>query len=211
MSMIFRYPDDPMRVSDDFLKKLEDKSKPGDLIVQYKWDDWRLMASKDSGAWHFFAKRGGKEDRAKKPPDHLVRQLEALEIPDGTCLDMGWVGPRDPYKVLNGKHFFVVWDLMYWNFQWQGGSPYKDRLKFLSVVLATHKARTKSPTDMIEIVQSNPLSPVAMFEESKKHPEYEGVVVKKAMSKLLGGFSKADDNPGWYKVKYRDIKEATAF
>ena len=50
-----------------------------------------------------------------------------------------------------------------------------------------------------------------MFEESKRHPEYEGVVVKRANSKLLGGFSRAEDNPCWWKVKYRDIKEATAF
>ena len=50
-----------------------------------------------------------------------------------------------------------------------------------------------------------------MFEESKKYPQYEGIVVKRATSTLLGGFARADDNPGWWKVKYRDIKEATAF
>lgn len=201
--MIFRYPDDPRRISADFLKKLEDKSKPGDLICQPKWDDWRLMASKDNGAWHFFAKRGGKEDRSKQPPDHLVRELTSLALPDGTCLDMGWVGPRDPFKVLKGKHFFVVWDIMYWEGQWQGPQPYSERLKRLENVL--------KPTELVQLVESNTSPPVAMFERTKRCPEYEGIVVKRASSKLLGGFARAEDNPGWFKVKYRDIKEATAF
>lgn len=122
MSLIFRYPDDPRRISADYLKKLEDKSKPGDLIAQFKWDDWRLMATRESGLWRFFAKRGSKEDRSKQPPEELRNQLKALNLPDGTCLDMGWVGPRDPFKVLKGKHFFVIWDLLYWQSQWQGRS-----------------------------------------------------------------------------------------
>jgi ATP-dependent DNA ligase len=203
MSFVFRYPDDPRRISQDYLKKLEDKSKPGQLIGQFKWDDWRLMATKDAGAWRFFAKRGSKEDRSKQPPEDLKAALSSLKLPDGTTLDMGWVGPRDPFKVLKGRHFFVVWDLMYWEGKWQGELPYSDRLLHLLAVVKN--------SELIQTVESRELDLSKMFEESKAHPEYEGIVVKRANSKLVGGWAKAEDNPSWWKVKYRDIKEPTAF
>jgi ATP-dependent DNA ligase len=209
MSFVFRYPDDPRRISQDYLKKLEDKSKPGDLIGQFKWDDWRLMATKASGAWRFFAKRGSKEDRSKQPPEDLRRQLHSLELPDGTTLDMGWVGPRDPFKVLKGRHFLVVWDLMCWEGKWQGEFPYHFRLSNLRAIVTPRKHAAKA--DLIEIAESRVADLSKMFEESKAHPEYEGIVVKRANSKLVGGWAKAEDNPSWWKVKYRDIKEPTAF
>lgn len=211
MSLIFRYPDDPRRISLDYLKKMEDKAKPGELIAQFKWDDWRLMATKEAGAWRFFAKRGSKEDRSKKPPEVLTRQLDALAMPDGTCLDMGWVGPRDPFKVLKGKHFLVIWDLMYWQGHWQGEVPYSQRLGNLRTIVVTRQAMAKAPTDLIQIAESRTDGLAKMFEESKAHPEFEGLVVKRANSKLVGGWQRAEDNPSWWKVKYRDIKEPTAF
>lgn len=201
--MKFRYPDDPRRISADYLKKLEEKSKPGELIAQFKWDDWRLVGTKEAGAWRFFAKRGSKEDRSKQPPSFLKEALDAIGLPDGTTLDMGWVGPRDPFKVLKGRHFFVVWDIMHWQGEWQGDIPYHQRLlKLMGVVPSS---------ELIQVVESRELDIAKMFEESKAHPEYEGIVVKRASSKLVGGWNHAEDNPGWWKVKYRDIKEPTAF
>lgn len=81
----------------------------------------------------------------------------------------------------------------------------------MKTIVETRQQMAKAPTDLIQVAESRTEKLSQMFEESKQHPEFEGLVVKRAGSTLVGGHQRAEDNPGWWKVKYRDIKEPTAF
>ena len=207
--MLFRYPDDPRRISVEKLKTVEETEPAGSWLAQKKWDDWRKPAYKINGVWTFKSKHA-KEARIIPPPD-LVRELDALQLPDNTALDLGWVGRRDVYETLNGRNFLVLWDLLYWNDQWQGQVPYLQRWANLKTLVTLHKEKASIPTDRILLAETREKGFAEYFEEQKQDPLSEGIVLKRTISKLIGNASKAEDNPHWWKVKYRDIKEPTAF
>lgn len=209
--MIFRFPDCPVRISQDRLKLLSDTRKPGSLLAQPKFDGYRAVMLRDNGKWGFYAKHSDRRERAKTPPDHLVRQLDALGLPDGVALDGEWMGLRDVYNVLKGKHFFVLFDMMYFDGQWQGDLPFKQRFANLKTLLELHKGKAKGDTSLIEVAQTVDSNWNAMFEESKKNPLTEGIVLREADSWLIGDPKDAKDNPLMMKVKWRDIKEPAKY
>jgi len=211
MAIAFRYPDDPVRISQDRLKKLSDTRKPGSLLAQLKFDGWRCPMYKIDGRWQFYAKREGTTERDKPPPDHLVRQLDALGLPDGVAFDGEWMGPRDVYRVLTGKHYFVLFDMMYFDGQWQGDVPFSQRVANLKTLIGLHRGKAKGDTSLIEVAQTVDSNWNAMFEESKKNPLTEGIVLREADSWLIGDPRAAKDNALWMKVKWRDIKEPAKY
>ena len=207
--MKFRWPDDPNRITADFLKRLDGSYPPGTFVGEKKWDDFRRPAYKEGGQWTFHAKRN--EFASRLPPPDLVRELETLDLSDGTALDMGWVGPRDVFKVLKGRNFFVAWDLIFWQGEWQGAVPFSQRHANLSTILGMAKAKAGNAAERILVATPVSGHLFKLFEEQKQDPLSEGIVVRKADSGLVGGWSGPTKNSAWFKAKYRDIKEPTAF
>ena len=208
--MEFRVINNPVRVSQDFLKRLSDTSKPGEWIAQEKFDGWRRPAYKINGAWHFQSKTsGGEEGTTPLPPD-LTRELSTLfgDV-DNLAIDMEWIGRRckDDLRVIYGAGYngFRIFDLLFLEGQWQGATPLSQRLASLRTIYEV--ARSKNPAPRIELVESFDSGWDKLFEESKKNPLAEGVVLKKATSKLVP----RDDNPLWIKIKHRNIHEATKY
>jgi len=199
----------PKRVSLDFLKSLCQTDAPGSRLAQEKWDGWRRPAYKIDGKWVFQSKSGGEEARKPLPPDLAAELAGLFPDSDNLALDMEWIGPRnkDAIKDRFGANYngFRVFDLLYLNGLWLGDAPFSQRFQNLKTILTLAKAKHDAPH--IELVKTVDTGWDKFYEECARDPLLEGVVVKKASSKLV----QDGDNPQWVKVKYRDIHEATAF
>jgi len=214
--MKFRYPDDPVRLppsSQLFLNA----DKDGGWLAQPKLNGWRRAAYKENGNWSFVAKRdNGLEARKPLPPD-LLEKFSKLPIPDGTALDMEWMGMRDA-AFTGGKHWLAAFDIFYWNYEWMGGVPQEERLKSLSDLMAMCQA-----ADFAKIATGDSYAPFVMvptwttgvcnhfFRLQREYEEgqgegtlCEGLVMKRRNGKLKGDFSHCVENTAWVKVKYRE-------
>lgn len=210
MKIQFRFPDDPMRISSDYLKRLSDEKKPGTWIAQPKYDGWRRPAYKIDGKWTFFAKRGTGEESKRTPPPDISRALDALDLPDGTAFDAEWMGPRDINGLLKGRHYLVLFDLQYQAGEWLGAVPFEERLKRMRKMLHDAKYYV-GDASFINVAPTVDSDWFKYYTEMTKDPLVEGIVLKEASGGLVGDYAKAKDNGSWYKVKYRDIHENTKF
>ena len=198
--MIFRYPDDPIRVPFSELNYYEEQ---GGWLCQPKWDGWRRPLYLEGGKWQFRSKYDKGPQAATVPPAPLVAELESLKFPDGTAFDAEWMGPR-VIAALGGRHFFVLLDLLCWGGEWMGDVPCRQRHERLAELAWGHKNRLKSPTPNVCVVESVESGFMELFEKQKKDSLSEGVVLKHGNSKLIGNLRRPQDNPLWKKVKYRD-------
>lgn len=211
--MKFRWPDDPNRISAQYLAQL-DQDPPGTFIAQPKYDGWRRPAYLFPDGWRFFAKRGTGEEAAKQPPDDLVKEFASLNWPPGVALDMEWVGPRckdDLLRRYGSRDYngFRIFDMLYMNGEWIGGMPFGERLRNLETIFSL--ASGGSVSERIFVAPWTDRGLVQFFEQSKQDPLLEGIVLKRAKSRLEGHPTSAKKNPQWFKVKWRDIKEPALF
>jgi len=210
--MDFRKINNPKRVSSDFLKKLAQTKPSGSYLAQDKWDGWRRPLIKENGVIRF-ANKGGEQARREMPSD-LTEELSALlKNVDNVGLDTEWVGPRnkDAINATLGKNHncIVVHDLHYLNGLWIGNQPASTRFANLTTLLELAKASCNAPR--INLVRCWSKDWDKMFEDSKLNPLLEGVVIKDSSSLLGYPWMSGEDNIGWFKVKWRDIHEASNF
>jgi hypothetical protein len=208
--MPFRCPDNPIRHFRELLEQAD--KEPGTWIGQIKRNGWRRPGYKQ-GIWTFHSKYETGVEAKSQPPADLVAELDTLNIPDGTAFDMEWMGNRDT-EFTGGRHWFEVFDLLYYQGQWQGDIPYEQRLANLVTLLELHFAKAKVKTPRIVVCKSVRSGFVELFERLEREYEAgqrgsdgvisEGLVMKLAGSTLRGDFNRAKENPGWFKVKYRD-------
>jgi ATP-dependent DNA ligase len=199
MKLLFRYPDNPNQVGPAVLLQVE-REEPGKFVGQFKWDGWRHPLYFYEGKWHEFAKHT--YQAKKEVPAALLKELESLQFPEGTAFDTEWMGNRCTLA-LNGRHFFVLFDLLYYNGKWQGDVPYIERYGNLKTLVELHKAKAGKDTPNIILEPIREVGLEAMFQESKKNPLTEGIVVKARNSKLKGGTIACQHNGSWMKVKWR--------
>lgn len=207
MTMRYRFPDNPILHYPEFLAAIE-ADEPWQWVAQAKRNGWRRPGYKEGGKWTFHAKSGRE---AVQPPQWLVEEMESLRIPDGTALDMEWMGRRD-VAFLDGRHWFEVFDILYWRGRWLGEEPLSRRLERLGDVMGT--AFSKGRPAGIALAPTVRSGFKGVFDAMRT--EYlaqrrgtegmlsEGLVAKRLDGGLMGGVTRALDNPTWYKIKYRE-------
>jgi len=196
----YRYPDNPMRVSPGFVKELEQKF-PGAYGAQRKGDGWRRPGyHPDNATWEFYSKH---DEQKAEPPGLLVNQVRALRIPEGTALDMEWMGRRKT-EYTNGRHWFEVFDLLYWRGEWMGDRMFRERHAILSEMFGHWKERAGEPTPDVLLLPVVTVGLHAFYESQLRDPLSEGIVVKRLTGNLVGSLARTTDNGTWYKCKYRD-------
>ena len=196
--MLYRFPDNPCLIP---FGELAYYDKQGGWMCQPKWDGWRrpCYLLKAKGLWEFHAKH---TEQGISPPAGLVAELVSLDFPDGTAFDAEWMGPR-VIDVLRGRHFFMMLDLLYWGGQWQGDVPCESRYQNMKTLVTLSKAKQRVPTPNIEVVDSIDAGFLGYFKDQRTNPLTEGVVIKHKRSLLKGDFRRPQDNPLWFKAKYR--------
>lgn len=227
LPMMFRFPDDPTRVSREYLRKL-DEEPFGTWLAQPKSDGWRRPgyfmngdlfkdgcpicppSQKKAGRhWHFFAKKSDGQEALRQPPQDLVEELSLIPFPDNTAFDMEWMGPR-VVDALRGRNEFRIFDLMYLSGIWQGTIAFPERYANLKSIFADCIGKT-SGVERISLVPMVDKDLGVYFDLQKKDGTSEGLVLRHRQSTLIGNVRSVQSNPLWLKVKYRDIKEPALY
>lgn len=199
-------PNNPTRTTLAAIISLEQRH-PGKYCCEPKGDGWRShMYLPYGGTWTRHAKYS-RGEQAKTPlPSYLIKQLEGLEMPEGTAFDCEWMGPRS-VKDTGGQHWLTFYDILYFNGQWQGDLPYRERKSLMTTLLNLYKARAERAGKphgnllVTDYVEENFLQCyMDQKPENAGNELSEGIVVKGWDSKLL---VRGGDNPDWFKVRYR--------
>ena len=199
MKIPFRYPDNPCLTLSSELYRI-DNQETGKWVAQFKHDGWRRPIYISDGEINYFSKH---DFQAKDlPPEKLQAEVKALKFPDGTAFDAEWMGKRAT-ALLGGRHYLILFDLLYFAGQWQGNLPYHERYAALQTLIVRHKAQAKVETPNVVLEPICELGFLAMFERSKKMPLTEGIVLKGKDSKLKGNLLKSAENGYWLKCKWR--------
>lgn len=181
----FTYPDKPVQAGPLILPALQ----AGDWLAQFKYDGWRTLIYKDqAGMLQLLSREREPIPSSRKALEALAEDLRPL-APD-TLLDSEWVARRAGNAA--GVERFVVFDLLRWR-----GVDYTQREALARWVelcgLVPHHLRVQATRDAYG----------AFFDESKRDPLTEGIVLKRITSPFLGSCRKCRVNPQWLKVKWR--------
>ena len=209
--MRLHVPNNPSRATWDLLKEVAAKEPPGLRMAQDKWDGWRRPAYKINGTWVFQSKGTGKQASIPLSVD-LQQELSDLFLDlDNIAVDTEWLGMRNQgalYEAYGrGYQGLRLLDLLYVNGVWMGGLPCSQRYANLNTIYEVCRAKRPEAAKRITVVRSWDHDWDKMFEENKKNPLLEGIVLKRSDSQLVG----SEDNPYWWKIKYRDIHEPCKF
>jgi len=191
--MQYRYPDDPIQIPPHELYRLL-KEEPDTRVGQFKWDGWRKPAYFENGTWTLHSKRN---EQKQPPPAELMVQLQGWKVPEGTAVDMEWMGPRAVAET-EGRHWFKVFDILYCKGEWLGAMGFMDRHKRLCDLFQRYP-----PPAVVEFTEVCGRDLIGMFYESKQIRITEGIVVRHRDSGLVGDPCRPVDNPLWNKVKWR--------
>jgi ATP-dependent DNA ligase len=181
----FTYPDKPVQAGPLILPGLGGQ----DWLAQFKYDGWRTLIYKDhAGQLHLLSNKRKPIDASPGARQKLAEDLRHL-APD-SLLDSEWVARRAGNA--QGVERFVVFDLLRWR-----GTDYTRRgaldrwVELCGLVPAALR------------VEATREDFAAFFEESKRHPLTEGIVLKRTTSPFLGSCRACRVNPQWLKVKWR--------
>jgi ATP-dependent DNA ligase len=198
-----RYPDNPNLIDADFLARL-DAQEPGRWIAQVKYNGFRRLATLTGNEWTWQAKHTS-GPAAQKMPDPLIADWLCFTAPligkHNVVIDCEWVGPRGGFP-----HQICMFDLLEWDGQWLGKTPFVDRYAALAKVYDELLKEVPGVPCRIALVQAwdNP-GLVFRFMEQMQDERSEGLVIRRADSGLVGSHKECKDNPFWFKVRRQPI------
>lgn len=197
-----RNPDKPIRISQEELVSLD---KEGGYIATYKYDGWRCIIDWDGQNVGFFSRRdvelGG--PTAHKVCQSLVEETVAFlkenNIPPNTRLDAEWAAKRT-----EGPEEIYIIGIQYLNGEWLGSEIEDVRWTIVETL--------KYSQPHVHLAESTRSNYAEFFQQIKSknehlpegHQRVEGIVLKKANSKLIGNLKSCKQNMSWLKVKWRD-------
>ena len=194
-----RHPDNPMAIDVDFMQRI-DKEKPGTWIAQPKLDGWRRLAFFDGKTWEIRAKHND-GPAAKAWPPHLQASWMEVPWPAGVGLDMEWVGPQRSSSY--GSDSIWVFDLIQHK-AWLGGLGFEQRYAMLTQMWAKIQpiiVERNLPIHITPCYRNPGLG--NFYLQQLQDPMSEGIVIRRADSKLVGSFKSPADNPLWFKLKFK--------
>jgi ATP-dependent DNA ligase len=186
----------------------------GGRVAQAKYDGWRCMIIRDTtdtylpgmkkrgkdGSLRFVSRRDLDAGGPTNLPvsDEVVEFVESLDLPDQTVLDSEWMARR---TIGECPERLYVFDLLWWDNEWQGKKTYSDRLAVLSGVLKPEDEAGEVPVMLPLQVAENFGD---FFNRLTELPYTEGMVIKPLNSTLKGNRTGCSKNPLLVKIKWRD-------
>ena len=194
--MPWRYPDKPIKATPQAILNLD-----GYHVVQPKYDGWRCLVCRQPNrmlsAWT--RHRQPLHVALNRSDDFTTEMYDWLwdaQIPMGTVLDCEFLTSR---RIEGQQEKLIAFDLLYLDGVWMGSEPWGVRWHELRLLMARMPRRkTEPPVALCETKRIGEFLPV----ESGwlERPEVEGVVFKSDSSTLVGGRSRCEKNPHWFKV-----------
>jgi len=183
--MRWRYPDKPLEINSLSI------CRDGEYLAQSKHDGWRcLIVMNEHDDIEFWSRQ------QKKLPVSFdfTTAIANLPIPSGSVLDGEWMKRRPNYT---GPEMIYLFGVLWWGDKWMGRLPEIERWEMVQEIMR----HNRSP--LLRLPQTTTSGYEAFFEQTKKDPSSEGIVLKKLDSKLLGNLTDSKQNPLWYKYKWR--------
>jgi ATP-dependent DNA ligase len=178
--LIWRFPDRPIEV---FSLRMIDE---GEYLCQKKADGYFAVIIKDSDL-KIFSRHNNKLSGVSPQMTEMIR---ALDLSDGDVLHGEWTSRREA----NRKEELYLFSWVYSKYEWLGGLAEEDRFNRLSSL---------KPTGDVHIIDSVTTGYAQMYKSTVDDYRYEGIVLKRRNSKLIGDLAKSVDNPSFLKVKWR--------
>ncbi len=199
---MFQYSNDPCRVSYALLEQM-DNDPPGTWLASSKKNGWRRFIQKVGGKFIYRAKPSGTGSDKPMMPPALKAEFEALPWPDGITLDCELTGVRQvaTYR----KHELWVFDVLALeDMPWLSGASFFERIAVLTnVMLYMPQSQNVHLVEHFE----NP-GIVEMFQRELCDEESEGLVVKRADSKIDFNMSRCTEHAHCRKILKGSVKEA---
>lgn len=194
------YPDKPIEQSPKQLQSLDDSNN---YCCQQKIDGWRVIVIFTPQKIEFLSRHNKNLTDDVEPAIKKEIQSLAKIFPAQTQLDTEWLSRRSCSKDYKLAPKLFLLDIIRYGDKWLLSTPYEDRLKLLTDDL--------SKTTGLEQVQfpltAPPSTYVKFYEEQKKIPFSEGVVLKHKKFTIIGNRKECAKNPLLLKIKYRGASD----
>ena len=184
--------DIPDRGSRSLLTRLDLKYNSGHWLGQFKWDGWRRMLIRTADGWATASRSSSGREASTPLPDDIREELGTVLAPIGTTLDCEWVGPR-PWRGSRLPDALWVFDILALGNDSLANRTFEKRHALLTRLYGKRDKLVR----VLPVARSPHLT--ELYGQSKKTDGVEGIVVRRATSKLTGGL-----NPLWYKFKYEE-------
>lgn len=176
----FRHPDRPITTFSLSMVR------EGEFLSQTKYDGHMIVISKDNGTITTLSRHNKPLPVSKS----MMAELAEISMQDGMVLHGEWTGRREA----NPNEGIYLFSMVYQNYEWLGNFSEEERWKRLAIL---------KPTNNIHIVWSRFGDYASHYKETIDDLKTEGIVLKRRTAKLIGGFDKPRDNPGFLKAKWR--------
>ena len=180
-----RLPDNPCLVSLDYLRRVDGENPPGALLAQSKLNGHRRVALFLPHGWIYISKYSA-GPAARALPASVKAPFEGHAWPAGIGIDCEWVGPR------GGAQALWVFDLCYYRGEWCGDMPFSDRHAILASLAYRHTVRCYPNPGLVDV-----------FYQELTVPQSEGLVIRRADSKLIGKWDGFAESGTTWKVKFQ--------
>lgn len=192
---MIRYSDIAAPISLNLLREI-DKSPPGTFYGQTKKDGKRRMIFHTPGTfeWLYLAKN---RTDSQQMPTPLRAAFESMKWPEGIGVDAEFVGTRQK----DGTPELYLFDQLARAGKWIGNEPFTERYASLARVFAA--LLDVPPSIHLLPAWSNP-GLVDRFMEQMQDPLSEGLMIRRADSKLIGSPKGCAVNALWMKCKFRE-------
>jgi hypothetical protein len=178
--LVWRFPDRPMEVFS--LKMI----KEGEFMCQKKVDGFFAVIIKD-GDIKVLSRHNRKLDGVTP---QMVESIKALNLNDGDVLHGEWTSRREANK----NEGLYLFSFAFSKYEWLGGKTEEERHERLLSL---------KPQGSISIVESANTGYAQIYKSTIDDYRFEGVVLKRRSTMLVGDLRKSVDNPGFLKAKWR--------
>ena len=190
------YPDKPWEQKPEFLAGWDQSGK---YACEQKIDGWRMMIIITEKGLEFISRHNKNHTRDIEPELKKAAQELLEHFPVQTQIDAEWLSRRSCNKEYKLTPRIFLLDVMRYGSEWLLSKTYDERHKLIEDVMP--KIRDRVHIDTPPTATAGTF--VSFYEDQKKVPYSEGVVIKHRDSKLVGNRNECAKNTLWFKVKYR--------
>ena len=111
--MLNRYPDKPIRISQDRLDELDN----GQYIATFKRDGWRaVLVRTPEGNHQVWSRHGKRLDTMNDFDPAIIEAFKTLDVPHDTQIDGEWERRRAGNK--EGANCVTIFGILRWGGKW---------------------------------------------------------------------------------------------
>ena len=177
----FRHPDRLFHIFS--LKGIRE----GEYLSQVKYDGHYAVITKDDNKIKVLSRH----DKPLPVSPKMIASLETIGMENGDVLHGEWTSRRESNKNEN----MYLFNQVFRKYDWLGNLGEEERFGLVQ--------RFKLNNDVL-LVESRPSGYAEHYKSTVDNWVTEGIVLKNKTTKFFGDFRTPKDNPGYFKLKWRE-------